>query len=94
MQPIHHLSKIYELLHWQHKMSDYIKVQGYNNLVRDTRSNAIVNKDKNAYNIAKRRAEEAQRQRDEIRGATREINNLKCEMHEIKDMLKTLLDRN
>ena len=94
MQPIHHLSKIYELLHWRHKMSDYIKVQGYNSLVRDTRSNAIVNKDKNAYNIAKRRAEEAQRQRDEIRGATREINNLKCEMHEIKDMLKTLLDRN
>ena len=75
-------------------MSDYIKVQGYNNLVRDTRSNAIVNKDKNAYSIAKRRAEEAQRQRDEIRGATREINNLKCEMHEIKDMLKTFLDRN
>ena len=75
-------------------MSDYIKVQGYSNLVRDTRSNAIVNKDKNAYSIAKRRAEEAQRQRDEIRGATREINNLKCEMHEIKDMLKTLLDKN
>ena len=75
-------------------MSDYIKVQGYSGLVRDTRSNAIVNKDKNAYNIAKRRAEEAQRQRDEIRGATREINNLKCEMHEIKDMLKTLLDKN
>ena len=75
-------------------MSDYIKVQGYNNLVRDTRSNAIVNKDKNAYNIAKRRAEEAQRQRDEIRGASREINNLKCEMHEIKSMFKTLLDKN
>lgn len=75
-------------------MSDYIKVQGYSGLVRDTRSNAIVNKDKNAYNIAKRRAEEAQRQRDEIRGATREINNLKCEMHEIKSMLKTLLDKN
>ena len=75
-------------------MSDYVKVQGYNGLVRDTRTNAVINKDKNAYNIAKRRADEAQRQRDEIRGATREINNLKCEMHEIKDMLKTLLDRN
>ena len=36
---------------------------------------------------------EAQKQRDEIRSATREINTLKCEMHEIKDMLKTLLDR-
>ena len=75
-------------------MSDYVKVQGYSSLVRDTRTHAIVNKDKNAYSIAKRRAEEAQRQRDEIRGATREINNIKCEMHEIKDMLKTLLDRN
>ena len=75
-------------------MSEYIKVQGHASLVRDTKTNAILNKDKNAYNIAKRRAEEAQRQRDEIRGATREINNLKCEMHEIKDMLKTLLDKN
>ena len=75
-------------------MSDYIKVQGHASLVRDVRTNAVINKDKNAYSIAKRRAEEAQRQRDEIRGATREINNLKCEMHEIKSMLKTLLDRN
>ena len=74
-------------------MSDYIKVQGYSNLVRDVNSHAIINKDKNAYHLAKRRAEEAQRQRDEIRGATREINNLKCEMHEIKSMLKTLLER-
>ena len=70
-----------------------MKVQGHNNLVRDVNSHAIINKDKNAYNLAKRRAEEAQRQRDEIRGATREINNLKCEMHEIKSMLKTLLER-
>ena len=74
-------------------MSDYTKVQGYSSLVRDTNSHAIINKDKNAYNLAKRRADEAQRQRDEIRGATREINNLKCEMHEIKSMLKTLLER-
>ena len=74
-------------------MSDYVKVQGHSNLVRDMKTHAIINKDKNAYSIAKRRAEEAQRQRDEIRGATREINNLKCEMHEIKSMLKTLLER-
>ena len=74
-------------------MSDYLKVQGHSNLVRDMNTNAIINKDKNAYNLAKRRAEEAQKQRDEIRGASREINNLKCEMHEIKSMLKTLLER-
>ena len=75
-------------------MSSFLKVEGHNDLVRDTNTHAIVNKNKNAYIMAKRRADEAQRQRDEIRGATREINNLKCEMHEIYDMLKTLLDKN
>ena len=75
-------------------MSEYIQVEGHENLVRDKHSNSIINRNRNAYDLAKKRAAEAQKQRDEIRGATREINNLKCEMHEIKDMLKTLLDRN
>ena len=75
-------------------MSDFIKVQGYSSLVRDNRSSAIINRNRSAYEIARKRAADAQKQRDEIRSATREINTLKCEMHEIKDMLKTLLDRN
>ena len=74
-------------------MSEYLKVEGYNNLVRDTKTNAIINTDRSAYQMAKKRAADAQRQRDEIRNASREINNIKCEMHEIKDMLKTLLDK-
>jgi hypothetical protein len=73
---------------------DYLQVEGKTDLVRDVKSGAIINRNRNAYELAKKRAAEAQKQRDEIRGATREINNLKCEMHEIKDMLKTLLDRN
>ena len=74
-------------------MSEYLKVEGYNNLVRDTKSNAIINTDRTAFQMAKKRAADAQRQRDEIRNASREINNIKCEMHEIKSMLKTLLDK-
>ena len=74
-------------------MSEYLKVEGYNNLVRDTKNNAISNTDRSAYQMAKKRAADAQRQRDEIRNASREINNIKCEMHEIKSMLKTLLDK-
>ena len=72
----------------------FVQVKGHDDLVRDTQSNAIINKSRNAYDIAKQRAEAAQRQRDEIRNATREINNIKCEMHEIKSMIKTLLDKN
>ena len=74
-------------------MSEYLKVEGYNNLVRDAKSHAIINTDRSAYQMAKKRAADAQRQRDEIRNASREINNIKCEMHEIKSMLKTLLDK-
>ena len=72
----------------------YLQVEGHEDLVRDTESTAIINKNKGAYLIAKQRAETAQRQRDAIRTANREINNIKSEMHEIKSMLKTLLDKN
>ena len=75
-------------------MSNYTRVEGHQDLVRDNVSGAIINRNRGAYEMAKKRAADAQRQRDEIRSATREINTLKCEMHEIKDMLKTLLDRN
>ena len=72
----------------------YLQVEGHEDLVRDTQSTAIINKNKGAYMLAKKRAESAQRQRDAIRNASREINNIKCEMHEIKSMLKILLDKN
>ena len=74
-------------------MSEYIQVDGHKDLVRDNRSSAIINRNRSAYEIARKRAADAQKQRDEIRSANREINTLKCEMHEIKDMLKILLDR-
>ena len=72
----------------------FLQVEGHDDLVRDTESNAIVKKNRGAYLLAKQRAEAAQRQRDAIRNANREINNIKSEMHEIKSMLKTLLDKN
>ena len=69
-----------------------IKVEGHSDLVRDESSNAIVNTNKSAYLMAKKRADEAQRQRDEIRQTARELNRLKSEMHEIKNMLLKLVE--
>jgi len=74
-------------------MSEFLKVEGHKDLVKDTKTHAVINTNRNAYLNYKNRVKEAQKQRDEIRSATREINNIKCEMHEIKDMLKTLLDK-
>ena len=73
---------------------EYLKVEGYDNLVRDNNSHAIINTDKSAYQRAVARSKAAAKERDEIRSNAREINNLKCEMHEIKDMLKKVLDKN
>ena len=73
---------------------NYLQVEGHDDLVRETESNAIVNRNKGAYLLAKQRAQNTQRQRDAIRNANREINNIKSEIHEIKSMLKTLLDKN
>ena len=72
----------------------YKQVEGHSDLVRDSQSHAIINKNSSAYEQAKMRAAAAQRQRDEIRDTTREINNLKSEMHEIKHLLKELLVNN
>ena len=74
-------------------MREFVKVEGHADLVKDTKTHAVINTNRNAYVNYKKRLQEAQRQRDEIRTATREINNIKCEMHEIKDMLKILMDR-
>ena len=73
--------------------SRFLKVEGHEDLVRDTSSNAIVNRNRTAYEVAKKRAEESQRQRDEIRTALREINSLKSDMHEIKTMIVELAGR-
>ena len=69
-----------------------IQVEGHKDLVRDESSNAIVNTNKSAYLMARKRADEAQRQRDQLRETTRELNNLKCEMHEIKTLLTKLVE--
>ena len=70
----------------------YIPVENSNDLVRDVKTNAVINTNRTTFENARKRARDAQRQRDEIRDASREINSLKNEIHEIKSMLKTLLD--
>ena len=72
---------------------DRLKVQDNKDLERDMSSSAIVNTNKNAYEIAKRRARDAQKERDNLRDVTREVNEIKCEMHDIKNMLMKLLDK-
>jgi len=74
-------------------MTNYIEVENNKNLVREISSHAIINRNRGAYDLAKKRAADAQRQRDEIRNTTREINTLKSEMYEIKNLLMKLVEK-
>ena len=74
-------------------MSEFLKVEGHNNLVRESDSKAIINTDKNAYHQYMKTMEQKRKQKDQLRDAVREINTLKCEMHEIKSLLLQLVDK-
>jgi len=65
-----------------------IKVQGFESLVRDTRSNGIINTNQTEYSLYMKRVRDREKQGDEIRNAVKEINSLKSELREIKDLLK------
>ena len=65
----------------------YLKVEGHRTLVRETNSNAIVNTDRNAYTIYMNRIKEARKSNDDLKNACREINSLKSELKEIKELL-------
>ena len=53
-----------------------VKVKGYTHLVRDLKSQAIINTDSDAYaRYMARKAKQAEKE-DELRGVVREIKNL------------------
>ena len=71
-------------------MSKFIKVEHSQTLVRDIKSNAIVNNSTEEYKLYMQRANEEKNSLNEMKDICREINTLKAEMYEIKDILKSL----
>jgi len=70
---------------------NYLKVSGHENLVRDMSSKAVINTSMVEYEeyMARRRAKE--QEQELIAKQTEEINNLKSDISEIKQMLHELL---
>ena len=74
-------------------MSRFIKVQHNEHLFRDSRSGAIVNNNQSEYQMYMRRVQARENNLNQMKDMCREINNLKAELFEIKDILKTLCDK-
>ena len=70
-----------------------LKVQGHDSLVRDTRSSAIVNTNVTEYQLYMKRLHARKDHSDQIKDACREINSLKQEMIEIKNLIKELVNK-
>ena len=71
----------------------YLKIQGYENLAKDIRSNAVVNTNKSEFQLYMKQRQERNKNGDKLRNACKEINNLKTELREIKDLLTKVLSK-
>ena len=74
-------------------MSDYKNIEGHSDLIKDMHSKAVINTNRSAYLAAVQRKKNFIAQKDSLRDATREINILKSEMHEIKSLLVKLVEK-
>ena len=72
-------------------MSKFIKVEHSQTLVRDIKSNAIVNNSTEEYKLYMARAKRRENSLNEMKDICREINTLKAEMYEIKAVSYTHL---
>jgi|TARA_Y100000022_G_scaffold186960_1_gene183990 hypothetical protein len=74
-------------------MSDYLKVENENSLVRDMTSHAIINTNQSDYekflSLSKKKAQEKQ-EYDDLKS---DVKSLKDDMSEIKSLLKSIVDK-
>ena len=68
-------------------MADSAKVEGHTSLVRDLKSQAIINTDSDAYARYMARKRKQKEQNDALREVIRDVNELKIEMKAIKNEL-------
>jgi len=71
-------------------MTEHIPVEGKLGLYRDPDSTAIINRDKKAYLDYMKRKKIAKTKNSELNQMKEDLDNVKCELGEIKGLLSTL----
>ena len=70
-----------------------LKIQNFEHLVKDTKSNAIVNTNKTDFQLYMKRKKERNQTGDKLRDVCKEINTIKTEFKEIKSLLIKVLEK-
>ena len=71
-----------------------LKVEGHENLVRDKSNNAIINTDKSSYESYMKKVVTRRAEKETVRGLVREVNELREDFKEIKNLLTKMVDTN
>lgn len=81
-------------------MSNLVKVQGYSNLRKDLTNKGVINVDHNAYqnyliskNLAKKNILEKEQTQQNLTYMQEEINSIKDDVGQIKEMLLALINK-
>ena len=69
----------------------FLKLKNHYGLIRDTYSSAIIRENGNDYDLYMAQKRKSEQNKDELRGAIREINTLKKELREIKSLIKEVI---
>ena len=74
-------------------MKNYTPVEGKSGFFRDSESTAIINRDKKAYLAYMQRKKDAENKNLELNKMKEDLDNVKGELGEIKDLLSTLVQK-
>ena len=75
-------------------MSNYIPVEGNSDLVRDPKTDQIINTNQNAYQQYISQRKKRKLEKEKSLNIEEDLANLKSEMNEIKSLLKELVNGN
>ena len=75
-------------------MSNYIPVEGNNDLVRDPKTDSIINTNTSAYEQYISQRKKRKLEKEKSLNLEEDLANLKSEMSEIKSLLKELVNGN
>ena len=71
---------------------DYVKVKDHDHLIRNTKSNCIINTNKAEYDEYMTRRKLKKNEKNKVENIERDISTLRNEISEIKDLLRSLVN--
>lgn len=73
---------------------NYIKVEGKNNLLRDSQTNSIINDNMSEYQQYLKRRESKSKENQKIQNLEEDVASMKDDLNEIKSLLRSLVNGN